>query len=351
MVERVADLPDGVLGFRATGTISRDEYRELMKPIYAALERGEKLNIYFELADDFHGLDLGALWEDLKAAGSVGLKHRSSWQRMAVVTDKDWIRHGAAVAGWLAPGELRLFDSGRALPRRPGSPRRCDLGLRLALRRALATDRPTLMRSRWLILGLVVLAQLMVVLDATIVNIALPTAQADLGFSNGSRQWIVTGYALAFGSLLPLGGRIGDVFGRRRALDRSARSASRAPRPSAAPRRASSGCSRRGCCRERSARCSPRPALALLTTTFTEPRDRNKAFGIFGAVVGSGAAVGLLLGGALTEYLSWRWCLYVNLFLALPVTVGALMLVPQQRLPGKPSLDLPGQRRRPRACS
>jgi hypothetical protein len=110
MVEGVADLPDGVLGFRATGKITADEYRELMKPIYAALVRGEKLNIYFELAEDFHGLDLGALWEDLKAAGSVGLKHRSSWQRMAVVTDKDWIRHGAAVAGWLAPGELRLFD-------------------------------------------------------------------------------------------------------------------------------------------------------------------------------------------------------------------------------------------------
>ncbi len=110
MVEGVAELPDGVLGFRAIGKISGDEYRELMKPIYAALERGEKLNIYFELAEDFHGLDLAALWEDLKAAGSVGLKHRSSWQRMAVVTDKDWIRHGAAVAGWLAPGELRLFD-------------------------------------------------------------------------------------------------------------------------------------------------------------------------------------------------------------------------------------------------
>jgi SpoIIAA-like len=109
MVERVADLPEGVLGFRATGTITRDEYRELMEPIYATLERGDKLNIYFELADAFHGLDLGALWEDLKAAGSVGLKHRSSWQRMAVVTDKDWIRHAAAAAGWLAPGELRLF--------------------------------------------------------------------------------------------------------------------------------------------------------------------------------------------------------------------------------------------------
>ena len=99
---------------------------------------------------------------------------------------------------------------------------------------------------------------------------------------------------------------------------------------------------RRGSCRARSERCSPRPALALLTTTFTEPRDRNKAFGIFGAVVGSGAAVGLLLGGALTEYLSWRWCLYVNLFLALPVALGAMALVPSQKLAGKPSLDLPG---------
>ena len=114
------------------------------------------------------------------------------------------------------------------------------------------------MRSRWLILALVVLAQLMVVLDATIVNIALPSAQADLGFSNGSRQWIVTGYALAFGSLLPLGGRVGDVFGRRRALI-AARSASPVPPPSAARRRASSGCSRRACCRGCSARCSRRP--------------------------------------------------------------------------------------------
>jgi SpoIIAA-like len=109
VVERVSDLPAGVLGFRASGKITRDEYQELMKPIYEALERGEKLNIYFELAGDFEGLDLGALWEDLKAAGSVGLKHRSSWQRMAVVTDKDWIRHGAAVFGPLAPGELRVF--------------------------------------------------------------------------------------------------------------------------------------------------------------------------------------------------------------------------------------------------
>jgi hypothetical protein len=100
-----------VLGFRCTGKLSRDEYRnDLMQPIYAALERGEKLRILVELPDDFSGLDTGALWEDMKAAGSVGLKHRSAWQRCAVVTDKDWVRHGVSVFGWASPGELRVFD-------------------------------------------------------------------------------------------------------------------------------------------------------------------------------------------------------------------------------------------------
>jgi hypothetical protein len=110
LIENITDLPPGTLGFRASGRITSDEYRQMIEPIYTALERGEKLNIYFELADDFHGLDLGALLQDVKAAGSVGLKHRSSWQRMALVTDKDWVRYGASAFGWLAPGELRLFE-------------------------------------------------------------------------------------------------------------------------------------------------------------------------------------------------------------------------------------------------
>ena len=113
MVERLTDVPAGTLGFRASGKLTRDEYHEqLMKPVYDALERGEKVNLLFETADDFSGLELGALWEDLKAAGSVGLKHRSSWGRMALVTDKDWIRHGVSAFGWLSPGELRVFESG-----------------------------------------------------------------------------------------------------------------------------------------------------------------------------------------------------------------------------------------------
>jgi hypothetical protein len=114
VIEQRSDLPHGVIGFRASGKITRDEYQEMMRPIYAALERGEKLNIYLELADDFDGLDLAALWEDMKAAVSVGLEHRSSWQKMALVTNKDWVRHAAAVFGPLAPGELRVFDLNEA---------------------------------------------------------------------------------------------------------------------------------------------------------------------------------------------------------------------------------------------
>ncbi len=109
MIENLTDLPQGTIGFRAAGRITSDEYRKMIEPIYAALERGETLNIYCELGNDFHGLDFGALGQDVKAAGSIGLKHRSSWQRMALVTDKDWVRHGASALGWLAPGELRLF--------------------------------------------------------------------------------------------------------------------------------------------------------------------------------------------------------------------------------------------------
>ena len=111
MVEQISGLPAGVLGFRLTGKLTRDEYHnELMQPIYASLERGEKLKMLIELPDSFAGLDAGALWEDVKAAGSVGLKDRSAWQRFALVTDKDWVRHGVSVFGWISPGELRVFE-------------------------------------------------------------------------------------------------------------------------------------------------------------------------------------------------------------------------------------------------
>jgi EmrB/QacA subfamily drug resistance transporter len=194
---------------------------------------------------------------------------------------------------------------------------------------------------RWLILALIGLAQLMVVLDVTIVNIALPSAQRDLGFSDDSRQWIITAYALAFGSLLLLGGRIGDLFGRKWSfigglLGFSIASAIGGTAGSfgvLVAARASQGVF--------GALLAP-SALALLATTFTDPEERGKAFGIFGAIVGSGAAVGLLLGGVLTEILSWRWCLYVNLAIAIPTATMALRYVVNQAQPERPPLDLPG---------
>src|SRR5262245_7320750 len=111
MIERLDDLPTGVVGFRASERLTREEYRDvLMPPIRDALEGGEPLDLYFGLADDFHGVDLGGLWEDVKAAGTIGLGHRSSLRRTAMVTDKDWIRHGVSGFGWLSPGELRVFE-------------------------------------------------------------------------------------------------------------------------------------------------------------------------------------------------------------------------------------------------
>jgi SpoIIAA-like len=110
MIERVADLPPGTLGFRASGEITSEEFRTMMEPVNAALERGDVLSVYVELAADFHGLDGGALLQDLKAAGSLGLKHRASWRRLALVTDNGWVRRGVSAFGWMAPGELRLFE-------------------------------------------------------------------------------------------------------------------------------------------------------------------------------------------------------------------------------------------------
>jgi hypothetical protein len=110
VIELLDGLPGGTVGFRVSGRITRDEYHEMLDPVLARLERGEPLSLLIVADDDFHGLDLPALWEDVKAAGSVGLKHRRAWRRLALVTNKDWIRHAVAGFGWLYPGELRVFD-------------------------------------------------------------------------------------------------------------------------------------------------------------------------------------------------------------------------------------------------
>lgn len=198
-------------------------------------------------------------------------------------------------------------------------------------------------RRRWLVLGVVALAQLMVVLDATIVNIALPTAQADLGFGNDSRQWIVTAYALAFGSLLLVGGRLADLVGRKPVFLVGLVGFALASAVGGAANGFGVLVAARGAQGVFGALLAP-AALSLLTVTFAEGKERGRAFAVFGAISGAGGAIGLILGGALTEYLSWRWCLYVNIPIAVAAVVGALVFLPRRstRAPGAPGLDVPG---------
>jgi len=194
---------------------------------------------------------------------------------------------------------------------------------------------------RWLILGVVGIAQLMVVLDGTIVNIALPSAQRSLGFSTVDRQWVVTAYALAFGSLLLFGGRLGDLVGRKITFLGGLIGFAAASAVGGAATSFGMLITARACQGAFGAFLAP-AALSLLSTTFSDPKERGKAFGVFGAIAGGGGAVGLLLGGALTEYLSWRWCLYVNLFFAAIAATGAVLLLKHQPVTKRPRLDLPG---------
>jgi len=194
---------------------------------------------------------------------------------------------------------------------------------------------------RWWTLAALGLAQLMVVLDATIVNIALPSAQADLGFDDADRQWVVTAYALAFGGLLLLGGRLADLFGRRRTLIIGLIGFALASALGGAATGFGTLVAARAIQGAFGALLAP-SALSLLTITFSDPKERGKAFGIFGAIAGAGAAIGLLLGGVLTEYLSWRWCLYVNIPIAVLAGAGAVMFVRKVAPATGVHLDIPG---------
>jgi len=194
---------------------------------------------------------------------------------------------------------------------------------------------------RWWILAVLGVAQLMIILDGTIVNIALPSAQQDLQFSNADRQWIVTAYSLAFGSLLLLGGRIGDIVGRKRALivglvgfaAASAIGGTSVNFAMLVVARTVQGAF--------AALLAP-SVLALLTTTFTDPDERGRAFGIYGALAGAGGALGLRLVGILTSYASWRWTLYINLAFATSATAGALLWLRNDEGAQHDPLDLPG---------
>src|SRR5271169_3161305 len=203
------------------------------------------------------------------------------------------------------------------------------------------SQRPAESDHRWLVLVIVAIAQLMVVLDSTVVNIALPSAQRALGFPNSDRQWVVTAYALAFGSLLLVGGRLGDMFSRKRVFITGLIGFAVASAIGGASVSFAMLVAARALQGAFGAVLAP-SALGTLVSTFREPRERGRAFGVFGSVAAGGGAVGLILGGLLTQYLSWRWTLYVNLIFAAIAVAGALAWIRSSRPDVRPRMDWPG---------
>ena len=190
--------------------------------------------------------------------------------------------------------------------------------------------------GRWRALGVIAVAQLLTALDATIVNIALPSAQQDLGFGDGGRQWVITAYTLTFAGLLLIGGRIADRVGRRTALlgglgGFALASAVAGSAPTFEVLIA--GRALQGAC---AAVLAP-TALSSIAVMFTDGRERGRAFAVYGAVASSGAIVGLVVGGALTDLVSWRWCLLVNVVFALGALLAGIWLLPRS----EPHPDVP----------
>ncbi|MEU9887900.1 MFS transporter [Sphaerisporangium sp. NPDC051011] len=195
---------------------------------------------------------------------------------------------------------------------------------------------------RWKALAFIAIAQLMVVLDATIVNIALPSAQVDLGISDGNRQWVITVYALAFGGLLLFGGRISDLWGRKRAFTAGLIGFAAASAIGGASANEAMLLGARALQGAFGALLAP-AALSLLAVMFTDAKERARAFGIYGAIAGGGSAVGLILGGFLTEYLDWRWTFYVNIPFAAIAVAGAFLVIREPAVGHNTrGLDIPG---------
>lgn len=194
---------------------------------------------------------------------------------------------------------------------------------------------------RWWLLTLVAIAELMIILDIYIVNIALPSAQSALDMPDASRHWVVTAYAISFGGLLLLGGRIGDYWGRKRTFTLSLVGFGAASALGGAAWSPELLFAARALQGVFAALMAP-AILSLLFVTFTDSRERAKAFGVWGAVAGTGSAIGLLLGGVFTEYASWRWTLLVNVPVAIALAAGAWLIVRESRAEGRTRYDVPG---------
>lgn len=194
---------------------------------------------------------------------------------------------------------------------------------------------------RWAALAVIAAAQLLVVLDASVVNIALPSAQQALGMSDVAKQWVVTGYSLAFGGLLLLGGRMADLHGRKRMFIGGLVGFAVASAVGGLAENTATLLTARAAQGAFAAFLAP-AGLALLATTFTDPAERGRAFGIFGAAVGTGGVVGMVLGGVLTDLGSWRWCLLINVPVVAIVVVAALKILGDSKISGPVRYDLPG---------
>ena len=202
-------------------------------------------------------------------------------------------------------------------------------------------SQQTLDPTRWRTLFVVAIAQLMIVLDSSIMNIAIPSAKVELGISDANQQWVITAYTLAFGSLLLLGGRIGDYMGRKKIFLIGLAGFAAASALGGVASNEGMLYASRALQGVFAALLAP-AALAIISVTFTVPKERAKAFGVIGAISGGGAAIGLILGGALTEYFSWRWCLGVNTPIAIFAAVLAVKFVKESKAQGDNSYDIPG---------
>ena len=195
--------------------------------------------------------------------------------------------------------------------------------------------------NRWYALVVIAIASLMIVLDASIINLALPKAQVALHISNASRQWVVTAYSLAFGSLLLLGGRIADYVGRKKIFITGLIGFAGASALGGFATNQGLLFAARGLQGAFAALLAP-SALALINVTFTVPKERARAFGVYGAISGGGAAIGLIAGGALTEFANWRWCLFVNVPIAIIAVALALPNLHESKSTGEHTYDIPG---------